>query len=119
MPRREFTQVYVARAAHVLSILSHKTRLNLVLALAQGPASVGELCEHLRLSQSNVSHHLAILRNTGLVLDEREGQFVIYRINLPVWRAVGDGFFDQLLGGQNRVDLQHFRIERLARPGSP
>ena len=111
--RRRFSQEYVTRAAHILGVLSHETRLNLVLTLALGPASVSELSEHLELEQSNASHHLGILRNTGLVSDEREGQFVIYRLNVPAWRAIGDGFFDQLLGGMNEVTLQHFRIQRL------
>jgi DNA-binding transcriptional ArsR family regulator len=112
MRRRRFSQQYVTAAARVLGILSHETRLNLVLALAQGPASVSALCEHLGLSQSNASHHLSILRNTGLVSDERDGQFVIYRLHLSAWRALGDGFFDQLLGGLDSVSLQHFVVRR-------
>ena len=112
--RRRFSQEYITRAAHILGVLSHETRLNLVLSLALGPASVTELCEHLALEQSNASHHLGILRNTGLVTDERDGQFVIYRLNVPAWRAIGDGFFDQLLGGMDQVTLQHFRIQRLS-----
>lgn len=114
MTRRQFSPEYVALAAHVLGLLSHRTRLNLVLALAQGPATVTQICEHLGVSQSNASHHLAILRNTGLVTDERDGQWVVYRINVPVWRRVGDGFFDSLLEGRDSVTLQHFRIERIA-----
>jgi DNA-binding transcriptional ArsR family regulator len=114
--RRRFSQEYITRAAHILGVLSHETRLNLVLALAQGPASVSELCDHLGLEQSNASHHLGILRNTGLVSDERDGQFVIYRVNVSAWRGLGDGFFDQLLGGLDAVQLQHFRITRAA-PG--
>jgi DNA-binding transcriptional ArsR family regulator len=110
--RRRFSQEYVTTAAHILGVLSHETRLNLVLALAQAPASVSELCEHLGLEQSNASHHLGILRTTGLVTDERDGQFVIYRVNVPAWRVLGDGFFDQLLGGLDSVQLQHFRITR-------
>jgi DNA-binding transcriptional ArsR family regulator len=111
--RRRFSREYITRAAHILGVLSHETRLHLVLTLALGPASVSELCEHLGVEQSNASHHLGILRNTGLVLDERDGQFVIYHLNVPAWKALGDGFFDQLLGGLDQVTLQHFRIQRL------
>lgn len=114
MPTRtQFPADYITAAAHVLSMLSHETRLHIVLFLAQGEATVSELCEHLTLTQSNASHHLAILRNTGLVADRREGQFVVYRINVLAWKTLGDGFFDQLLGGQDAVTLQHFRIERV------
>ena len=111
--RRNFSPEYITNAAHILGVLSHETRLNIVLMLAQGQATVSEICEYLQLPQPNVSHHLGILRNTGLVCDEREGQFVIYRVNVPLWRAVGDGFFDHLLGGEDEARLQHFRIQRL------
>ena len=113
MTRRRFSPEYVAVAARVLGLLSHPKRLNLVLALAQGPATVSELCEHLGMSQSSASHHLGILRNTGLVQDEREGQWVVYRINVPMWTAMGDGFFDVLLQGENTAALQNFRVIRL------
>jgi ArsR family transcriptional regulator len=116
--RRAFPAAYVGLAARLLGVLSHETRLHLVLALAQGPATVSELCALLGLVQSNASHHLAILRTTGLVVDRRDGQFVVYQLNVPVWRQMGDGFFDHLLGGADRVTLQHVRIERLGRDGS-
>ena len=113
--RSEFPAAYITAAAHVLSMLSHETRLHIVLFLAQGEATVSELCEQLALTQSNASHHLGILRNTGLVADRREGQFVVYRINVSAWAALGDGFFDQLLGGADSVTLQRFRIERVGK----
>ena len=112
-PRTPFPAEYITAAAHVLSMLSHETRLHIVLFLAQGEATVTELCEQLGLTQSNASHHLSILRNTGLVADRREGQFVVYRINVGAWTQLGDGFFDQLLGGSDVVALRHFRIERV------
>ena len=112
-PRTAFPAEYITAAAHVLSMLSHETRLHIVLFLAQGEATVSQLCGELGLTQSNASHHLGILRNTGLVTDRREGQYVVYRINVAAWTALGDGFFDQLLGGTNEVVLQGFRIARV------
>jgi DNA-binding transcriptional ArsR family regulator len=111
--RREFPAQYVATAARLLGLLSHDTRLHLVLTLAQGPATVTELCTWLGLAQSNASHHLALLRTAGLVSDQRDGQFVVYQLNVPVWRRVADGFFDHLVGGADAVTLQNFRVERL------
>lgn len=111
-----FDPAYVAAAARVLGLLSHPTRLHIVLLLTQGPATVSQLCEGLGLAQSNASHHLGILRNTGLVKDEREGQWVVYRIRIEAWRRIADGFFDSLLSGQNTVTLQNFRVTRLAEP---
>lgn len=117
--RRTFPPEYVAVAARLLGLLSHETRLHLVLALAQGPATVTELCTLLGLGQSNASHHLALLRTAGLVADRRDGQFVVYQLNVPVWRQVADGFFDRLLAGADAVTLQNFRVERLPRSDGP
>lgn len=121
MPRRRFSQQYVTQAARILGLLSHETRLNIILFLVQGPGTVSEICGALDLAQSNASHHLAILRTSGLVNDERDGQFVVYRVNVPVWQAIGDGFFDHLAGGLDQVALRNFLIRRLpagARRGS-
>src|SRR5579883_728901 len=112
MPRRQFSAEYITAAAHLLGVLSHEVRLNLVLLLVQGEATVTELCDLLAIPQSNVSHHLSILRAAGLVTDRREGQFVVYAVNVPMWTAMGNGFFDYLADGENTVRLQHFLIER-------
>ena len=112
-PHRQFSADYITAAAHLLGVLSHETRLNLVLLLAQGEATVTDLCDLVGAGQSNVSHHLAILRTTGLVTDRREGQFVVYAINVPMWKGMANGFFDHLVEGHNAVVLQNFRIERL------
>ena len=113
MSHRTFSPEYVGLATRVLALLSNATRLRIVLHVAQGEATVTELCDALGLEQSNASHHLGILRNAGLVTDHREGQYVVYRLNVAAWRLVADGFFDHLVGGGDAVTLQNFRIERL------
>lgn len=68
--------------------LSEQTRLkSLLLMQKQGELCVCDLMEALNLSQPKVSRHLAELRKHGLVLDERRGKWVYYRINpaLPAW----------------------------------
>jgi DNA-binding transcriptional ArsR family regulator len=107
-----FDALYVDAAARILGVLRHPTRLHLVLLVAQGETHVSRLSDLLALPQSNVSHHLSILRNLGLVADRREGQFVLYRIHTPAWRLLADGFFDHLLGGSDEVRLQNFLVRR-------
>lgn len=48
---------------------------------------VCELTELLQLSQPKISRHLALLRNLSVLLDQRQGQWVYYRVNpdLPEW----------------------------------
>ncbi|GAB4360717.1 MAG: metalloregulator ArsR/SmtB family transcription factor [Methylohalobius sp. ZOD2] len=68
--------------------LSDDTRLRCVTLLHQeGKLCVCELTTALDLSQPKISRHLALLRQSSLLLDSREGQWVYYRINpnLPWW----------------------------------
>jgi len=68
--------------------LSDETRLRCVALLQkQGKLCVCELTAALDLSQPKISRHLALLRQCGLLLDSREGQWVFYQINpeLPGW----------------------------------
>lgn len=71
------------------------------------------MSDALGLAQSNLSHHLRILRDAGLVADRRDGQYVLYRIDVSTWRELSNGFFDSLLGGDDAVTLRNIRIERL------
>ncbi|NOX61642.1 MAG: winged helix-turn-helix transcriptional regulator [Chloroflexi bacterium] len=57
------------------------SRLRIIEALREGPRTVGEIVEITGLSQSNVSNHLACLRDCGLVVAERNGRFVSYQLS--------------------------------------
>jgi ArsR family transcriptional regulator len=76
----------------VFKCLGDDTRLSLVLLIAQeGELCVCEMTYALELSQPKVSRHLAQLRQCGLLSDQRDGQWVYYRLasGLPVWgRAI-------------------------------
>jgi len=69
--------------AGVCRALSDPKRLMILYGLAERPRSVGELAELLEVSQSNVSQHLALLRDRGLVDPEREANRVIYALRDP------------------------------------
>ena len=56
-------------------------RYRIVEALFSGPKTVGELAEKTKQSQPLVSQHLRVLKETGLVEDERRGQEVLYTLN--------------------------------------
>lgn len=58
-------------------------RLMLLYALHDGPRSVGELCGLLEMPQSNASQHLAVLRERGLVIADRQGNRILYSLRYP------------------------------------
>jgi ArsR family transcriptional regulator len=66
--------------ASVCKGLADPKRLLIITALRDGERSVSEVCDALDLPQANVSQHLAILREKGLVQARRDGQFVYYSL---------------------------------------
>lgn len=70
-----------AVALKVLQALADENRLRIVEALREGERCVCELQQDLGLGQSLLSHHLRALRESGLVLDRREGRWVHYSLS--------------------------------------
>ncbi len=69
--------------AEVLKTLASPRRLQILHRLAAGACEVGRLADELKISQPNVSQHLAVLRTNGLVEAERDGREVRYRLADP------------------------------------
>ena len=73
---------YEARAK-IIKAMAHPTRLFLVEELARnGERCVCELTEMVGVDMSTVSRHLTILKNSGIVEDERHGAQVYYRLRV-------------------------------------
>ena len=60
---------------------SDMSRLSLLEALCDGPLTVTALVERTGLTQSNVSNHLACLRDCGLVTASAQGRYVLYQLS--------------------------------------
>ncbi|HYL00679.1 MAG TPA: metalloregulator ArsR/SmtB family transcription factor [Steroidobacteraceae bacterium] len=73
-------QPHAMEAAQLLRALANEQRLMVLCHLVQGPLSVGELNRRLPLSQSALSQHLGVLRESGIVQTEREAQTVRYSL---------------------------------------
>lgn len=77
--RAELTELTVA----LCKALSDPKRLMVLYALAAAPRSVSDLAEAVDAREANVSQHLAVLRERGLVDTERRGTSVIYSLRYP------------------------------------
>jgi ArsR family transcriptional regulator len=69
-----------AVAAKLFRGFGDATRLAILISLAAGEKRVTDLVAELRMSQANVSGHVACLRDCGLVDDRPEGRQVFYRV---------------------------------------
>jgi DNA-binding transcriptional ArsR family regulator len=81
---QSFLQDGAARAAAMLRAVGNEHRLLvLCLLIEHGEMTVGALLDHVALSQSALSQHLAKMREEGLVAYRRESQTLHYRIENP------------------------------------
>lgn len=64
--------------------LSDGTRRKILNLLKQGSLSAGEIGQHFEMTGATISHHLSILKDAGLVTDEKRGKYVYYELNLSV-----------------------------------
>jgi DNA-binding transcriptional ArsR family regulator len=65
-------------------------RRHLLDVLADGERSVNDLADRLRLTQPQVSKHLRVLREVGVVAAREEGRKRLYRLNGPALKPIHD-----------------------------
>lgn len=76
-------KVLLDARANVIKALAHPTRLYIVEELAGGERCVCELHAGAGADFSTVSKHLSVLKNAGIVEDEKRGLQVYYRLRCP------------------------------------
>lgn len=77
------TQARYEARARILKALAHPSRLCMVDRLSGQELSVAELTEAVGADMSTVSKHLSLLKSAGLVLDDKRGNQVFYRLSAP------------------------------------
>lgn len=70
----------IDRAARSLKAMSHPLRLKILCTLGDREVSVQDIVEHVGTSQSNISQHLAILRDKGILASRKDANRVYYRV---------------------------------------
>jgi DNA-binding transcriptional ArsR family regulator len=95
----------------LLRLISESTRHGLLAAMRGGEKTVGELVEAVKGEQSNVSHHLAVLRKAGLVAVRRDGRQQRYRL--------ADAEVGRLLDQVRHVAVQLEQVAYTASLGLP
>ena len=77
------------KLVQAFKLLADETRLRIVHRLLHDRhCDVTTLCRHVKNSQPAVSHHLALLRNSGLVSAQREGKHNYYYLNRDIFQSV-------------------------------
>ena len=69
--------------ARIVKAMAHPTRLFIVDELSRGERCVCELTEMVGADASTVSKHLSVLRNAGIIRDDKRGSQVFYTLRVP------------------------------------
>lgn len=69
--------------SRILKAMAHPTRLFILEELSKSELCVSEITAMIDADVSTVSKHLSILRNAGLVYDEKRGNCVYYNLRVP------------------------------------
>ncbi len=88
--------------ARFLKVLSVETRVEVLRLLKRRALCVNALATRLELTPGAISQHLRVMRDIGLVIDEKRGYYVHYRLNektLAVWQET----IEELLNPQSGV----------------
>ena len=71
----------IERASRSLKAMSHPLRLKILCTLGSDEVSVHDIVENVGTSQSNISQHLAILRDKGILTARKDANRVYYRVS--------------------------------------
>lgn len=71
----------IRQAAHCLKAMSHPLRLKILCTLGHSRVSVQDIVERVGTTQSNVSQHLCILREKGILACSKDGNRVYYYVD--------------------------------------
>lgn len=83
--------------------LSDPTRREILNLLRAAPLPAGEILEHFEMTGASLSHHLSILKNAGLIDDEKKGKYIFYSLNTTVL----DDILNWMMSLKEKGDFDH------------
>ena len=84
----------------VFRALADPTRREILRMLRDGPRNSGEIAEGFTTSWATISRHLGVLREAGLIRAERDGQHIVYELDMTVFQDVVSQLLD--IGGRRK-----------------
>ncbi len=91
--------------AGMIAAVGEPTRMMILHQLADGPQHVGRLAELLGVPMVNMSHHLGVMRQAGLLDDVKDGRRVVYSLRKDVFTPGSGGELGTFRFGTYRLVL--------------
>lgn len=81
--------------------LSDPTRRKILELLQEKSLNAGEIADYFHITKPSISHHLTILKNSGLIVDERHGQNIVCSLDMSVFQDMMKWFMNFTSMGEN------------------
>lgn len=81
--------------------LSDPTRRKILELLQEKSLNAGEIADYFHITKPSISHHLTILKNSGLIVDEHHGQNIVYSLDMSVFQDMMKWFMNFTSMGEN------------------
>ncbi len=84
-----------------LKAISDPSRREILDILKDGQKTAGEIAAHFDATGATISHHLSILKQAGLISDEKKGKYIYYELNMSVFEEILS-WITALTGGKEK-----------------
>lgn len=81
--QKPLSKTALQRQTKIMKALAHPSRLLIVQSLMEGERCVCELRDLCEQDMSTVSRHLSVLKNAGLLAEDKRGLYVFYKLTVP------------------------------------
>jgi DNA-binding transcriptional ArsR family regulator len=78
----------------IFKALSDPTRRKILELLTEKDMTAGEIADHFKISKPSISHHLNLLKNSELILGEKQGQNILYSLNTTALQELIKWFYN-------------------------
>ena len=89
--------------SETLKAISDPERREILEMLKEGKKTAGEISNSFNLTGATVSYHLSLLKDAGLICEEKDKNFIFYQINASVFEEMLC-YFKSFLGGNEDVE---------------
>ena len=86
----------------VFKALSDPTRRKILELLNDQSLNAGEIADYFQITKPSISHHLTILKKSGLIIDEIQGQNIVYSLDMTVFQDVMSWFMSFMNVGETK-----------------
>ena len=94
------------KMAALFAAVAEPTRVQVIHHLTNGPMHVGKLAELVGIPIVNMSHHLGVMRQAGVLDDNKHGRRVVYSIRKDIFSPGDDEHVGILTFGRYRISLR-------------